>query len=145
MKKLSSKKFNMPHEYTSAHVAIITQLYTSLLSANIVAIETFKKSAIPELGGVYVIYEKDNRGNVMYVGRTKNLRIRICKYHTRKCKGAFGRYLVRQGVSPKGIGEYIRSNYMVKYLTETDFKRRGLLESYATALLFPKYGIDEEH
>lgn len=129
------------------HMGGIIKLYSDLLSTNPVDISTHSKSIIPDEGGVYIIMDKGVLGpkGIRYVARSKNLRTRICKNHIRKCKGAFGRYLVREGIAPAGIGAHIRVNFVVKFVLEKDFRTRGLLEAYATALLSPKYGIDEEH
>lgn len=128
-------------------LAKIKQHFSQLWAAPGRAITTFAVSTIPDSGGVYVISRKDSNHTqeVMYVGRSRRLRTRICKYHTRKTKGAFGRYLVRDGASPKRIGEQIRDRFAVRFILEEDYKTRGLLEAYATAILAPKYGIDEEH
>jgi len=120
-------------------------LYSKLIKANLTPIDVPSKSEISEKGGVYIIIRKKSN-KIYYIGKSKNLRTRICKYHTRKCKGAFGRYLVRdKGFEKHGIAKKIRSKFNVIYIIEEKYKIRGLLESYATALLNPKYGIEEEH
>jgi len=33
----------------------------------------------------------------------------------------------------------------VRWIEEEDYRRRGAIESFCTAALFPQCGIDEEH
>jgi hypothetical protein len=41
--------------------------------------------------------------------------------------------------------EFIRQNCLARWIEESDIRTRGAIEEYATGLLFPKYGIYEEH
>ena len=57
------------------------------------------------------------------------------------------RYLIGSGEcrNVKDAKEFIRSNCNIRWIEEKDSRRRGAIEGYAVGLLFPVYGIYQEH
>ncbi len=45
----------------------------------------------------------------------------------------------------KSAKGFIRSACIARWIEEADIRKRGAIEGYVTGLLFPKYGIYEEH
>lgn len=57
------------------------------------------------------------------------------------------RYLIGSGEC-RGVAdakEFIKNYCYVRWIEENDSRRRGAIEGYAVGLLFPKYGIYQEH
>lgn len=108
------------------------------------------QSKIPKEPGVYLISAKKGKQEVpYYIGRTKNLRNRLYRDHLMgRFEGArLKKYLVENGECEDitEAKEFIKKNCRVRWITEEDIRNRGAIEGYATGLLFPKYGIYEEH
>jgi len=57
------------------------------------------------------------------------------------------KYLVDSGeCSDMGTAkDFIRQNCLARWIEESDIRKRGAIEGYTMGLLFPKYGIYEEH
>lgn len=107
-------------------------------------------SKIPEVSGVYLITaRKSGYEKVYYIGRSKNLRQRIYNNHlmgpisTARLK----RYLISSGECRdiKEAKEFIKKYCLIRWIEESDMRTRGAIEGYVIGLLFPKYGIYEEH
>lgn len=136
-----------------------------LLSSQRVAFDNLMPRHIPEVPGVYLItVTKNSIETPYYVGRTKNLRRRIYGNHLMGSpqNARLKNYLikdraltnVRTRVDAK---VFIRRNCMVRWIAEEAYSKnlpdktrhlyqvRGLLESFMTSELFPRYGIYEEH
>lgn len=107
----------------------------------------FKPSLLPELAGVYCIYHNNNRP--FYVGRTKNLRQRLYNNHLMGplSNARLKKYLIDNNVVNDKVEakDFIKENCKVKWIYENDYRKRGAIEGYFTAILFPDFGIDEEH
>ena len=105
-------------------------------------------SMIPEKEGVYCIYHIDG-GVPLYVGRTKNLRQRLYNNHLMGplTNARLKKYLIDDGVVDNldSAKEYIRKNCCFRWVIEPEMRVRGALEGYMTGVLFPRYGISEEH
>jgi hypothetical protein len=103
--------------------------------------------------GIYLISEIiDGVEITLYVGRSKNLQERLYRNHLMGdlTNARLKKYIVNDSAhSAFGDKElakkYIKTNCQVRWIFEDDFRRRGVLEGYFTAKLFPKYGIAEEH
>lgn len=110
-------------------------------------------SRLPEKAGVYLISEVAKGNEVaLYIGRTKNLMNRIYRNHLMGpvSNARLKKYMTeddKHACFEDAIlaKEYIRENCFVKWIIENDIRKRGALEGYFTARLFPKYGISEGH
>ena len=108
-------------------------------------------SDLPEkMPGVYAIFDEDHH-EVLYVGRTKNLRRRLYTNHLHgpKANTRLKKYLVDDELqtSVKDMAEakqYLKDHCYVKYLVEEDTLRRGRIEGLLSYLLNVRY-IHEEH
>ncbi|MFY9741686.1 MAG: GIY-YIG nuclease family protein [Candidatus Sulfotelmatobacter sp.] len=124
--------------------------FDSLLLASPLAFSQMTPSKIPDRSGVYLITAAlSGREDPYYVGRTKNLRRRLynnhlmgpfsnarlknCLVSTRECEDI---------AAAKG---FLKSCCSVRWIEQAGHRERGAIEGYATALLFPKHGIYEEH
>src|ERR1700741_2619779 len=125
----------------------------SLLGMLPVLFKDMTPSILPTNAGVYVIFETINNIDVpLYVGRTKNLRERIYTNHLMGglSNARLKKYIIADELHPcyQNLSEaknYIRNNCFVRWVLEDDYRRRGAIEGYITAIIFPKYGIYEEH
>lgn len=110
-------------------------------------------SVIPERKGIYIISEMINDIEViLYIGRSKNLRNRIYRNHLMgsTTNARLKNYMMKDNNHPcfddvELAKKYIKEKCYVRWLFEEDVRKRGALEGYFTAMLFPKYGISEEH
>lgn len=107
-------------------------------------------SSIPDIPGVYVIsVGKNETEEPYYIGRTKNLRQRLYNNHLMGplTNARLKKYLVNSGEckNKDEAKNFIRKNCHVRWMIENDVKKRGAVEGYVTGMLFPKYGIYEEH
>ena len=57
------------------------------------------------------------------------------------------RYLIGSGecTDIRDAKEFIRGRCYARWIEESNIRNRGAIEGYTTGLLFPKYGIYEEH
>jgi hypothetical protein len=109
-------------------------------------------SSLPKTAGVYLITAKTtSRNNEIpyYIGRTKNIGKRLYKDHLmgKRANAALNKYLIKAGIcsNENEAKNFIIKNCVARWIEEHDYKRRGAIEAYLTAILFPKYGIDKEH
>jgi len=107
-------------------------------------------SQIPQKAGVYLISAKIGESEVpYYVGRSKNLRQRLYKNHLmgRLTNARLKKYLINSGEckDPAEAKRFIRENCIARWFLESDTRKRGAVEGYVTGIVFPKYGIYEEH
>lgn len=108
-------------------------------------------SDLPEkMPGVYAIFDKD-QNEVLYVGRTKNLRRRLYTNHLHgpKANARLKKYLVEDPLQTTindmdAAKQYLKDYCYVKYLIEEDTLRRGRIEGLLSYLLNVRY-IHEEH
>ena len=127
--------------------------YEELVSCRRIPYILLKPRMIPEAAGVYLITARKNRyEDIYYVGRTKNLRQRLYTNHlmggltTARLK----KYLIND-VDLKRVKnkydakEFIKANCYVRWIEEDYMRNRAAIEGYTTGLLFPKYGVYEEH
>jgi GIY-YIG catalytic domain len=118
-----------------------------LLNSNDLFFADMKPSSLPQKAGVYCIFHIDNRP--FYVGRSKNLQQRLYNNHLMGplSNARLKKYLIDNNVvrDKEEAKVYIRNNCKVKWIFEDDYRKRGAIEGYFTGVLFPNYGIDEEH
>ena len=90
--------------------------------------------------GVYVIFDKRSK-EVIYAGRSKNLRRRLLGDHKRgnidgsQFRKALGRSIGT--VNEEEISEYIRKNCTYQFLKLDNFKEAVRLEHFITAIIGP--------
>ncbi|HVN94985.1 MAG TPA: GIY-YIG nuclease family protein [Syntrophorhabdaceae bacterium] len=124
--------------------------YHQLLSAAPFPFSKLTPSTIPAVSGVYVITAKlDGKHVPYYVGRSKNLRQRLYKNHLMGplTNARLKKYLIKSGEcgSLHEAKEFIKACCWARWIGEPDIRVRGAIEGYVTGMLFPKYGIYEEH
>lgn len=108
-------------------------------------------SKLPKQAGVYLITVRRGRGKEIpyYAGRSKNLRQRLYGNHLMgpTSNARLKKYLVGSGEckNVKEAKQFIRQFAIARWIEESDVRKRGAIEGYITAVLFPKYGIYEEH
>ncbi len=125
--------------------------YQKLVHGTVYTFEELKPSMLEEeLAGVYVISHRVT-GEVLYVGRTKNLRRRLYTNHLMgpPANARLKKYLVEDEQEPEiqdmaEAKQYLRDNCQFQYVAESDSRRRGQLEGLFSYLLNVRY-IDEEH
>lgn len=131
-------------------------LYNSLekiLSMEKIPYTKITPSVIPEQKGIYIISELiDDLEVILYIGRTKNLRNRIYRNHLMgsTTNARLKNYMIKDSKHQcfddiELAKKYIKDKCFVRWFFEEDVRKRGALEGFFTAMLFPKYGISEEH
>ena len=126
-------------------------VYRKLYGSRVYTFAELKPSMLEDgLAGVYVISHRDT-GEVLYVGRTKNLRRRLYTNHLMgpPANARLKKYLVEDDNEPgirdmAAAKQYLRENCQFQYLVEPDSRRRGQLEGLFSYLFDVRY-IDEEH
>lgn len=110
-----------------------------------------KPSVLPDqLAAVYAITDTST-GEVLYVGRTKNVRRRLYTNHLMgpKTNARLKKYLVEDPNQPQitdmlAAKEYLKANCYAQYLPEDDMVKRGQIEGLLSYMLNVRY-IHEEH
>ena len=110
-----------------------------------------KPSVLPnQLAAVYAITDTST-GEVLYVGRTKNVRRRLYTNHLMgpKTNARLKKYLVEDPNQPQITDmlvakEYLKANCYAQYLPEDDMVKRGQIEGLLSYMLNVRY-IHEEH
>jgi hypothetical protein len=121
-----------------------------LINSKPTAFKELTPSKIPKASGVYVITAKQGpKEEVYYIGRSKNLRQRLYNNHLMGplSNARLKKYLIKAGErrNPKDAKDFIKRCCFARWIEESDIKKRGAIEGYATGLLCPRYGIYEEH
>lgn len=98
------------------------------------------QASVPSAPGVYIVYD-NSREQIVYVGRTKNLRRRLLSDHKRgNIEGSQFRKALGQTLSTtneKAISEYISKNCRFQFLIIPSFQETVRFEHFATAILAP--------
>ena len=110
-----------------------------------------KPSVLPDqLAAVYAITDTST-GEVLYVGRTKNVRRRLYTNHLMgpKTNARLKKYLVEDPNQPQITDmlvakEYLKANCYAQYVPEEDMVKRGQIEGLLSYMLNVRY-IHEEH
>ena len=110
-----------------------------------------KPSVLPDqLAAVYAITDTST-GEVLYVGRTKNVRRRLYTNHLMgpKTNARLKKYLVEDPNQPQITDmlvakEYLKENCYAQYVPEEDMVKRGQIEGLLSYMLNVRY-IHEEH
>ena len=105
---------------------------------------------LDKLAAVYSITDSTT-GEVLYVGRTKNIRQRLYNNHLMgpKTNARLKKYLVEDPNQPLitdmlAAKEYLKANCYAQYIPENDMVKRGQLEGLLSYMLNVRY-IHEEH
>lgn len=105
---------------------------------------------IDKLAVVYAITDKTT-GEVLYVGRTKNLRQRLYNNHLMGplTNARLKKYLIQDPAMPNitdkdEAKKYIKQNCHFQYIAEPDMVKRGQIEGLISFMLNVRY-IHEEH
>lgn len=99
---------------------------------------------VPREPGVYAIHDKKRR-QIIYVGRTKNLRRRLLGDHRRgniegsQFRKALGQTLETSG--EKDISIYIEDNCSFQFLILASFEDLVRLEHFTTAVIAPLLNV----
>lgn len=138
------------HMPDDAWFKFLQNSYGRLLSAPPIAFLRLTPSGVPQISGVYIITAHlEKKEMPYYVGRSKNLRQRLYNNHLMGplSNARLKKYLINFGEcsSLEEAKEFIRTYCWVRWIEETDVRKRGAIEGYVTGMLYPKYGIYEEH
>lgn len=105
---------------------------------------------IDKLAAVYSITDAST-GEVLYVGRTKNIRQRLYNNHLMgpKTNARLKKYLVDDPNQPQitdmlAAKEYLKSSCYAQFIPEDDMVKRGQIEGLISYMLNVRY-IHEEH
>lgn len=128
----------------------LTIKLTELINSSSIAFFDVTPSKIPQLPGVYLITEKIGEEIVsLYIGRSKDLQQRLYTNHLMGdlSNARLKKYLIDNEIveNIEAAKSYIKGKCYAQWITEYDYRKRGALEGYFTGILFPKYGIAEEH
>lgn len=109
-----------------------------LLACESLSFRSVTSTKVPEKPGVYIIF--NDRGEVIYVGRTKNLRRRLLGDHRRgNVRGSQFRKALMQNYgfkSEEQVNNYV-DQCTFKFKEIEDPQERIRLEHFATAILAP--------
>lgn len=135
---------------SASWINFIRHTHDSLINSKPIAFKELTPSKIPKAGGVYIITAKQRpKEEVYYIGRSKNLRQRLYNNHLMGplSNARLKKYLIKSGEcrNLQEAKDFIKKYCLARWIEEDDIRRRGAIEGYATGLLFPKYGIYEEH
>jgi excinuclease UvrABC nuclease subunit len=113
-----------------------------LLNSKSLSFKNVASSEVPDRPGVYAIF--DERGRVIYVGRTRNLRRRLLRDHKRgNVRGSQFRKALMQNyglTDEEQINSYV-DQFTFKFKEVDDPEERIRLEHFATAVLAPKLNM----
>ncbi len=105
---------------------------------------------VDKLAAVYAITDAST-GEVLYVGRTKNVRQRLYNNHLMgpKTNARLKKYLVEDPDQPQitdmlAAKEYLKANCYAQYIPEDNMVKRGQIEGLISYMLNVRY-IHEEH
>ena len=126
-------------------------IYNQLINSNVYSFFNIVRSELPEKAGVYIIWIKDTE-EVLYVGRTRNIRQRLYTNHLmgNKSSARLKKYLVEDNIRhPEIVGysdakEYIKENCNFQYILIEDNNERGHVEGLMGYLTDVRY-IESEH
>jgi hypothetical protein len=140
-------KIHMPDD---GWLEYLQKSYMQLLSAIPIPFSKLTPSAVPKTSGVYLITAQlEGQHFPYYVGRSKNLKQRLYNNHLMGplTNARLKKYLINFGEcgSLDEAKKFIRACCWARWIEEPDIRIRGAIEGYVTGMLFPKYGIYEEH
>lgn len=137
--------------HLASRIAIAETLTDQILSAPKYYFSDLKPSMLQD--GLEVVYAITHQysGEVLYVGRTKNLRQRLYNNHLMGpvTNARLKKYLIEDSNVPEvteieSAKEYLRQNCYFQYLPASDIRKRGQIEGLLSFMLNVRY-IAEEH
>ena len=145
------RKEFLPAEVPADRLEEAQKLANQLLNSLKYSFSDLKPSMLPDgTAGVYVITNR-HTGEVLYVGRTKNLRQRLYYNHLMgpTTNARLKKHLIEDAsepavTTPEEAKAYIKEHCYAQFLTEADVLRRGQLEGLLSFMLNVKY-MHEEH
>jgi hypothetical protein len=135
---------------TARQLKFLRKRLKDLLGAEPVQFSDLTPSKVKEAAGVYLITAKRHGIEyAYYVGRTKNLQQRLYNNHLMgpASNARLKKHLVDGGECDDMLGakRFLREKCIVRWILQNGHRERGAVEGYVTGILFPKYGIYEEH
>ena len=121
-------------------IAFYSKLLADILNQKTHSFSKATSSEVPAASGVFVIHDNSLK-QIIYAGRSKNLRIRLLQQHKRgniggsQFRKALGQKLNFE--SERKISEYILDNCIFQFLPVEGFKEMVRLEHFITAILAP--------
>jgi len=128
----------------------LSKALQELTSSTPIPFKGLMPSKIPAKPGVYLISVTMGKTELpYYVGRSKNLRQRLYNNHLMGPinNAILKRYLIafKECTDLKHAKNFIKENCLARWFLEDDTRKRGAVEGYVVGVVFPKYGIYEEH
>ena len=134
----------------SSQLKYANEIWDKIFSGQVYAFSSIVPSDLPEKAGVYVIWLKDTE-EVLYVGRTKNIRQRLYTNHLmgNKSSARLKKYLVDDTNLPSIVEysdakQYIKDNCCFQFILVEDNNERGHIEGLLGFLTEARY-IEMEH
>lgn len=126
-------------------------IYNQFINEVAYSFSGLKPSDLPQKAGVYIIMIKDTE-EVLYVGRTRNIRQRIYNNHLmgNKSTARLKKYLVEDNVRHPDIKEYtdakeyLKEECIFRYILIENNNERGHIEGLMGYLTDARY-IESEH
>ena len=128
----------------------LSQVLEQLVGSAPLRFSEMKPSLLPSSAGVYLITNLTGGEEIpWYVGRTTNIRRRLYSNHLMGplTNARLKKYLIddRACGSKDEAKRIIAACCAARWVEEPDYRKRGAIEGYCTAMLFPTYGIEQEH
>jgi predicted GIY-YIG superfamily endonuclease len=122
----------------------------TLLESTAVTFAEMTPLMLPKRAGVYLITVINNgEEEPYYIGRTTNIRRRLYTNHLMgpTSNSQFKKYLIESGECKdlEEAKQFLRQFGKARWIEESNMRKRGAIEGYLTGVLFPKYGICQEH
>jgi len=125
-------------------------IWNEIFNSKVYAFSSIVPSDLPEKAGVYVIWLKDTK-EVLYVGRTRNIRQRLYTNHLmgNKSSARLKKYLVDDMNLPEIVEyidakNYMKANCCFQFVLVEDNNERGHIEGLLGYLTEARY-IEMEH
>lgn len=126
-------------------------IYNQFIKEVTYSFSDVKPSDLPQKAGVYIIMLKDTK-EVLYVGRTRNIRQRIYNNHLmgNKSTARLNKYLVEDNFRHPDIKdyidakEYLKEKCIFRYILIENNNERGHIEGLMGYLTNARY-IESEH
>ena len=125
-------------------------IWNEIFNSKVYAFSSIVPSDLPEKAGVYVIWLKDTK-EVLYVGRTRNIRQRLYTNHLmgNKSSARLKKYLVEDMNLPEIVEyidakKYMKANCCFQFVLVEDNNERGHIEGLIGYLTEARY-IEMEH
>lgn len=126
------------------------RIYNTLINSKVYSFSNVKPSELPKKAGVYIIWLKDTE-EVLYVGRTTNLKQRLYNNHLQgnQSTARLKKYLVEDKNYPNinnysDAKDFLKKQCSFQYILENNNSARGRIEGLIGYLTDVRY-IESEH